>query len=1149
MPEHAYTRQVPSPASFVSDSRSEVGPCGHIAQEQLPIQYIVGDCIPNGQGGCQRSIPGLPYSCCSPTCRPTTEPCGQNYSDPRELSCEDACCRPPSLELPALECHQDFQSSTAEDDCRPDFSPRILSACGQACPVGTGATTGNEDHVVASVVEGDCRSNPDDVPSAAGDVCCSDCAPEGVSVRGQVRPIGTEQNVVNEDIAVISTLDVSRGMSGDYYCKGHPKMDRLVSFITDTDGPSHPSTHPHSRLSSRKTQSPKCLSEATFARFFDAACCCLIDWRVRPPQKRHHNHNHHHHPFHSFLGHPYPKSKEKNNSRTPSGPLCHVHEKGCQPMNTVDAAEQGGGRIQTLSLTVYGMDCSSCARKFERALLSLPSVQDVQVNVFTGQASLTYRDGFIIPSDIAKRATKLTGLTCVVVDEVRPGGKYRVLRLKFHTIPLEFPALPPGVVILKTSRVESSVILDVQYDATMIQARNVLDIFVSLGGSFLHPSRSNARAEAARDIIPLFRRTLVSALLCTPVIVFSWAPLQPRPIIYGGVSLFLATCIQFYVGAPFYSAAFYALFMQHVLDMDVLVVFSSTVAYGFSLVAYVMQAAGHGFSMPFFETPTLLLTLITLGKLISTYSRRRAASALDNLGSLQPDLVQRVADDTTVIVTHVDLVQPLDVLRVSSNMLIPTDGVVLRGSTQVDESALTGESIPVNKTPGSPLTAGTRNMSCSIDMEVSRAPAENTLVEFAALVARLQEVRFPVQDLADRAAGLLAPVILALAVIVLVIWIAVGMCVRGEPFVKAGLAALRYMIAVLVVSCPCAVVLCVPMVMVITGAVGIREGLLFKAVTALQQAKNSTVAVFDKTGTLTLGHMSVVEAHISREDTIGIILALVSQDSHPVAHAVARYLRSSYPHISVVPLSGPVKSFLGKGLEITIDDVRVRGGSPIWLGLQAEPHFSRMAREALTMFAVTLHMEVVAFFGLADKPRSSSAAAVELLHRQGIQVHIVSGDMRPVVRALAKRLGIPHDRAIGGCLPEEKVAYVRSLQAAGACVMFVGDGTNDTPALAAADISVAMGTGTDVARSAADVVFLAADLARALAALLRLSRGAVRRVYLNFAWAVIYNLFAVLLAAGAFVQVRIAPEYAALGEMVSVMPVVLIAWSMWLLKS
>ena len=497
-------------------------------------------------------------------------------------------------------------------------------------------------------------------------------------------------------------------------------------------------------------------------------------------------------------------------------------------MITEDAAERGIGGLQTILLSVNGMGCPSCATKLTRVLLKLPSVQDVKVNVFTGQTSLTYREGFIFPSTIANRATKETGFDCVVVDDPRLEGKNRILHIKFQTTTTPPPVLPPGVVILKALRTESGVVFEVRYDAALIQPRSVLDIFDPLGGSFVPPSKSDASAQVATEVTSLFRRTIASTILTIPVLVFSWAPLQPHPVVYGAISLFLATCIQFGVGGPMYYSAFYTLFVQHILDMDVLVIFSSTIAYVYSLVGYAMQVVGHEFSTPFFETPTLLLTLITLGELISAYSRRRVTSALDGLGTLQPDVVQMVSADGATAATHVDLVQPRDVLRVAPNTIIPTDGIVLQGSTQVDESALTGESLPVDKAPGAPLTAGTRNLTSSIDMKVNRAPAENTLAEFSAFLARLKEARLPVQDLADRAAALLAPVILAVAVVAFVIWIVVGLRVRGEPFSKAGLAALRYSIAVMIVSCPCAVVVCVPMVIVTTGAVAIREGVLLK---------------------------------------------------------------------------------------------------------------------------------------------------------------------------------------------------------------------------------------------------------------------------------------------------------------------------------
>ena len=514
----------------------------------------------------------------------------------------------------------------------------------------------------------------------------------------------------------------------------------------------------------------------------------------------------------------------------------HVHPKCEKDSCFVDskkAAEEGGGHNRALILSIQGMDCPSCARKVTTALLTIPSVQNVKVNSFTGQASLTYKEGIIEPGKIAKRTTELTGYACEV-DSAQLEGRHRLLRIALPAVTgsessaSEVPKLPFGVEILNTSRTTSCTVLDVQYDALIIGPRTVVDSFATVGGTFLPPLKSIASLQAAKDIHNLVVRTLISAILCIPVLVFAWAPIDPHPTVYGGISLFLATCIQICAGGPLYSTAFRSLFLQRTLDTDALVVLSSTIAYAFSFVAYVIQVSGHGFNTPFFETPTLLLTLISLGKLISAYARRRATSALDSLGTLQPDYVQLVSSDGSFTVIHADLTQTNDVLRVSANSLVPTDGIIIVGTTQVDESALTGESLPVDKVPGAPLTAGTRNLTSFVDMKVIRVPAENTIADIGALVSRLQQAHLPIQDLADRAASWLAPVILAVAVIVFGVWIIVGLRVRNENFNHAGLAALRYTIAVLVVSCPCAIVLCVPMVIVITGAVAAREGVLFK---------------------------------------------------------------------------------------------------------------------------------------------------------------------------------------------------------------------------------------------------------------------------------------------------------------------------------
>ncbi|KAI0266483.1 E1-E2 ATPase-domain-containing protein [Gloeopeniophorella convolvens] len=1060
----------------------EAQECG--GSEEPTVRYVVGDCIPDGKGGCQRSTRDPSSGCCPPTGLTSQAPCCQEDTHSiDEPGCEDSCCIPESAS-PAINSPQTPSEQDCCSDCHSDIGPA-------------------EARVDTCLAEGQKHAPAD-------------------SSQGTVTRASSESEP-------------------DHHHTDHSQAVRRRTARrapADEDSHSHTLKRTPSHSHGRHVHNSKCELQSTFGRFFEAACCCLIDWRVKPPTKRHHHHH----------------SRTKGRKASHSYPPDHASSSKKDDHFTVteEIVEYGSGQTKTLSLSVQGMDCPSCARKVTKALLTLPSVREAKVNAFTGQASLTYTEGLVFPSDISKRATELTGFSCAVLEEVCHEGKNRSLHVAFppHVgSPWEKISLPPGVSIISVAHTPLSAVLDVQYDAALVQPRSVLGLFTPLGGDFLPPSKTDAAAQIARVLSSLFRRTLISAILCLPVLILAWAPIPAHPTVYGAISLAFASIVQVYTGAPIYSAAIRSLFLQRILDMDVLISLSSTIAYVYSIVAYAAQVAGHAFSTPFFETPTLLLTLITLGRLVSAFASRRATSALDGLGTLQTDLVQLVSTDDVVTTIPADLVHPHDVLRVPGNSLVPTDGTVRRGTTQVDESALTGESMPVDKAPGAPLTAGTFNISSSIDMEVTRVPAENTLADVAALVSRLQEARLPVQDLADRAASLLAPVILALGVVVFIIWIVIGLRVREEGSSKAGLAALRYAIAVMVVSCPCAIVLCVPMVVVIAGAVAAKEGVLFKTATAVQHVKNTSVVVFDKTGTLTLGQMAVVEAHIVQEDAVAAILALTAESPHPVAQAVAKHIRTTNSQITATPLSTKARSIPGQGLEATVGDALIRGGSPAWLGLEDEAHCASMKNKALTMFAVTLRSQPVAIFGLADTPRPSARAAIELLEREGITAHIVSGDAPRVVHALAAQLGIPPERAHGGCLPREKVARVRALQARpGARVMFIGDGTNDTPALAAADIGVAMGGGTAAARGAADVVLLAPDLARALGALLRVSRGAVRRVAANFAWAGVYNVVAVLLAAGAFVHVRVAPQYAGLGEMVSVVPVVLVAWSLWFLK-
>ncbi|KAI0310985.1 heavy metal translocatin [Amylostereum chailletii] len=756
-------------------------------------------------------------------------------------------------------------------------------------------------------------------------------------------------------------------------------------------------------------------------------------------------------------------------------------------------------------MSIEGMDCPSCASKVTRALLTLPSVRDVKVNSFAGQASLAYTEGLVFPAHIAKRAQELTGFACGVLEEIQPQGEYGAMRVSVPAtmdVNWEKVDLPSTIAIKSFKRSAKDIVLDIEYNTSDIQPRSVLAAFSPWEGSFVPTPKARPSDQAGKELITLLRRTIISAIFCIPVLVFSWAPLPDNPNAYGGASLGLATVIQAYVAAPLYSSALRSLFLQHILDMDLLVILSSTIAYSFSAIAYFLLVAGHPFSEPFFETPALLITLITLGRLISAYARRRATSALDDVRSLQADTVELLDKGGIPTTISAELVHKDDILLIAPDTLIPTDGTVSFGNSHVDESSITGEGLTVEKLVGSKLTAGTLNGSGVLHMQVERLPSDNTISDIGKLMLEVQDARLPVQDLADKIASYLAPVILVTSLITFGIWMAIGMTVRHQSSNTAGIAALRYAISVMVISCPCALVLCVPMVVVIATGVAGKAGVLFKSAQAVQYAKDVKVAVFDKTGTLTTGTLEVVEAHIPSDESIAAVLGLVSASRHPVAQAVYKHLSALHPTLSPRQFKD-VQSVAGQGMEARASDQIIRGGNPTWLGLEAHPVVSKMQGAALTMFTVT-----------------SNASLLE------------------------------HVRALQGSSTNKTNKTNKKTK-----VMFIGDGTNDSLALAQADVGVSLGSGTDIALSAADIVVLTSssaaasvDLARALRTLFAISRGAVRRIGLNFAWSFVYNAVAVLLAAGAFVKVRIAPEYAGLGEMVSVVPVVAIAWSMWLLR-
>ena len=478
-------------------------------------------------------------------------------------------------------------------------------------------------------------------------------------------------------------------------------------------------------------------------------------------------------------------------------------------------------------MSIEGMDCPSCAVRVTKALNTIPSVTRPKVNAFAAEATLMYDIGTISPDEVAHRVTGLTGFICKFEQDLREEDLMKVL---WVSVPIKWDdnELPSGVAIKGRKLTKSKGnLLEVQYDSTIIQPRDVVAAFEPWDGEYVPLEQVREPSQASKDLLLLLRRTILSAIATIPILVFAWAPLPKHPVLYGSISLALATFVQFYVALPLYRSSFRSLFLQHVIDMDLLVAGSTSIAYAYSIISFGFLAAGKPIDESFFETSALLVTLIMVGRLVSAFARRRTTSALDAVDALQVRMANLV-ENGGVRSIPAELVHVGDILQVSPDSTIPTDGVLRSGVTQVDESSLTGESKPVEKQRGSTLIAGTLNLSGSIEMTVSRSLSENTIAGISRLMYDAQESRIPIQDLADKVAAYFAPVVLVLGLMTLLVWVLIAKFVQNRTTEKAGVEGLMKMITVLVVSCPCAISLCVPMVVVIAVSVAAKKGILFK---------------------------------------------------------------------------------------------------------------------------------------------------------------------------------------------------------------------------------------------------------------------------------------------------------------------------------
>ena len=791
---------------------------------------------------------------------------------------------------------------------------------------------------------------------------------------------------------------------------------------------------------------------------------------------------------------------------------------------------------QRATLPITGMTCANCALTVERSLKKAEGVSRAAVNFATEQATVAFDPGLVTSSDLVQQVQKagydvvtarvelpITGMTCA-----------NCARTVERRLNKKVPGVVHAVVNFATERASVEYIPGVASVAAMIAA--IEDAGYGVVQAATEEQLEDVEAQARQaEIADQTRKFWVGVAFALPLFLLSMArdfgllgSWSHAPWV-NWLFLALATPVQFYTGWDYYVGSFHAL-RNRTANMDVLVAMGSSIAYVFSLVVLFFPGAGQHV---YFETSAVIITLIKLGKLLEARAKGRTGEAIRKLMGLRPKTASVVRDGVEIDVP-IERVGVGDLLVVRPGERIPVDGVIVEGHSAMNESMITGESLPVDKGPGDEVIGATINGQGMLRFEATRVGAETALAQIIRLVQEAQGSKAPIQRLADQVAGVFVPVVISLALLTFIgWWVASGDFTTG----------MIRLVAVLVIACPCALGLATPTAIMVGTGKGAAKGILFKDSAALETAHRLQVVVLDKTGTLTKGEPSVTDVIASelvdREsghqpanppaaNTPEYVLRLAASaergSEHPLGQAIVTEAETRN-----MALSNPedFEAIPGEGIRARADGHAVLVGKPAWVeaegfsvGRMAED-LTRLREQGKTIAVVVVDGEVVGALGIADALKESSAEAVAQMQRMGLKVVMLTGDSRRTAEAIAAQVGI--DQVVAEVLPAGKAAQVETLQADGRLVSMVGDGINDAPALAQADVGIALGTGTDVAMETADVTLMRGDL-RAVPQALALSQATMRTIKQNLFWAFFYNVILIPVAAGALYPLPWVPD-------------------------
>ncbi len=791
-------------------------------------------------------------------------------------------------------------------------------------------------------------------------------------------------------------------------------------------------------------------------------------------------------------------------------------------------------RTTQSTLHIEGMSCASCVGRVEKALSGLDGVTDVSVNLASENARIAVDS----PVRLKEAATALTEL----------GYPARTARTTLNIASMSCAscvgrvdkalAEVPGVLSVTVNLASETAVVDYLEGAVtpaeLVSAATDSGYPAEIAQADASQTRVERKAEEADH---LRRNVILAAALALPVFVLEMGShLIPgfHMVIEASIGtqtswviqFLLATIVLFGPGRQFFAKGVPAL-LRGAPDMNSLVAVGTGSAWTYSVVAtFVPQLLPEGVRAVYFEAAAVIVVLILIGRWLEAGAKGRTGAAIQALLGLQVRTARRMQDGKATEV-DVDALLVGDTILVRPGERIPVDGEVLDGSSNVDESMITGEPVPVAKSAGSTVTGGTVNGTGSLTFQAARVGSDTTLAQIIRMVEDAQGAKLPIQGLVDRVTLWFVPAVMAMAALTVGVWLAVG----PDPALTFALVA---GVSVLIIACPCAMGLATPTsIMVGTGRAA-ELGVLFRKGDALQELSHVDIIALDKTGTVTQGQPTLTDVRVveggDRDTVLGLIAAVEEQSEHPIAEAIARGARSEG---ILIPAATGFRSITGYGVAATVAQQDVLVGADRFMHrenidisalVDAEQDLAARGRTALY---AAVDGKLAAVIAVSDPVKPTSRAAIAALRDRGLKVAMITGDKQETAEAISRETGIDH--VIAGVLPDGKVGALDDLRRGGRKIAFVGDGINDAPALAHADVGIAIGTGTDVAIEAADVVLMSGDLGGVVNAV-EVSKRTMSNIRQNLVWAFGYNVALIPIAAGAlypFYGVLLSPVFAA----------------------